>query len=268
MKFRLVIPRVFRARSASSDGEDGHGRPRWATGLEWAAWIVGGGAIVGTVFAVSFYFAMIAERRTTAVSVPDVVGLTLDAASKAGDPLGLVFEVVDQRNDPALPSGRVLQQMPPPGSSVRRGRKIRLVLSLGGRVLEVPNLVGHASRAVELELRQEGFVPGDEARVPLRTRGTGTVAAQVPPPDTPAVPGTRVHRLVSDGTPPATYVMPDLTGLTEAQAERFVEGSGFRRAPVRRVRVAGRPSGTVIGQLPLAGYPIRARDVVELTVAR
>ena len=32
--------------------------------------------------------------------------------------------------------------MPPADTSVRRGRKIKLILSLGGRVLEVPELVG------------------------------------------------------------------------------------------------------------------------------
>ena len=74
----------------------------------------------------------------------------------------MVVEVADQRNDPAVPSGRVLAQQPRAGFEVRRGRRLKVVLSLGGRVLEVPDLVGQPSRTVEITLRREGFFPGNE----------------------------------------------------------------------------------------------------------
>jgi serine/threonine-protein kinase len=158
--------------------------------------------------------------------------------------------------------------MPPPNASVRRGRKIKLILSLGGRVLEVPDLIGQASRTVEIELRQEGFIPGDEARVHSSGAASGKVIAQVPPSGSPAVPGTRVHRLVSSGRRTENWVMPDLTGLSRQSAERWLGANGFRRGSVRRVRMGGREPGTVVGQLPLAGYPVRSNDIVELTVTR
>jgi beta-lactam-binding protein with PASTA domain len=62
--------------------------------------------------------------------------------------------------------------------------------------------------------------------------------------------------------------MPDLTGLSREAAERWLAGAGFRRGAVRRVRMGARPAGTVVGQLPLAGYPVRSKEVVELSVAR
>lgn len=195
-------------------------------------------------------------------------GLDLAAAALAVKPMELRLQVVDQRHDPAVPSGRVLEQMPRAGSSVRRGRKVRLVVSLGGEVLAVPDLIGQAARAVEIELRQGGFVPGDEAHVTARGTEAGTVIGQVPPPGTPAVPSSRVHRLVSDGPSVKIWVMPDLIGLARDDAERWIAGTGFRRGAVRRVSMGGWPAGTVVGQLPLPGYPVRERDVVELTVAQ
>jgi serine/threonine-protein kinase len=186
------------------------------------AWVVAGGALVGTVFGVSFFMAMRVEMRSTEVSVPDLAGMTLEAASASVEPVELVLAVAEQRHDPAVPSGRVLQQTPPAGSDVRRGRKIKLVLSLGGKVLEVPDLVGQASRAVEIELRQQEFVPGDQARAFSTYAPSGDVIAQVPPKETPAVPGTRVHRLVSEGSPPLVWVMPDLTGLPRDDVERWI----------------------------------------------
>jgi len=233
-----------------------------------ALWTAAGGCLVLGVFAVSFYLAMRVEMRSTEVTVPDLRGVDLDEAHRMVEPVELVLQVDNQRHDPAVPSGHVLDQVPPPGASVRRGRKVKLIVSLGGEVLEVPDLVTHAARAVEIELRQEGFIPGDEARVYRTEAETGVVIAQVPPAGSPAVPNTRVHRLVSDGPRTATWVMPDLTRLSREEAERWIRTSGFRRGAVRRVRMSGHVSDSVVGQLPLAGYPVRSRDVIELTVAR
>jgi serine/threonine-protein kinase len=178
-----------------------------------------------------------------------------------------VLQVADERHDPRVPSGHVIEQVPVPGSSVRRGRKIKLVLSRGDRVLTVPSVVGRPVRAVDVDLRQDGFVPGDLARAPSYREPAGTVLGQVPAPGTPSVPRARVHRLVSDGAPTAVWVMPDLTGLARADAEKWISMSGFRRGAVRRVRMGGRAPDSVVGQMPLAGYPVRSRDVVDLTVA-
>lgn len=255
MKFRITVPRPNLTIA-------------WRSVLIVGAWIVGGGALVGGAFGLSFYLSIQSASKSTEIEVPDLKGLDLDAASERVKPMELRLQVVDQRNDPATPSGRVLEQMPRAGSSVRRGRKVKLVVSLGGEVLAVPDLIGQASRAVEIELRQQGFVPGDLARVKVARVRTGAVISQVPPPETPAVPSTRVHRLVSDGPPDTRWVMPDLTGVRRSDVENWVTRSGFRRGAVRRVRMGGWPPGTVVGQLPLPGYPVRRRDVVELTVAQ
>ena len=49
--------------------------------------------------------------------------------------------------------------------------------------------------------------------------------------------------------------------------ERWIKLCGFRRGAVRRVDEPDRIPSTVVAQLPLAGYPIRSKDIVELAVA-
>jgi hypothetical protein len=61
--------------------------------------------------------------------------------------------------------------------------------------------------------------------------------------------------------------MPDLVGVPRATAERFIESSGFRRGSVQRIRAKGAASGTIVRHMPRAGYPVRARDIVDLVVA-
>lgn len=235
--------------------------------LSTTLWLFGGLALVGVVFVASFYLAMRVEMKSTQVEVPELRGLTMDVAKQAVAPAGLVLEVVDQRHDPRVPSGGVLEQMPRAGDSVRRGRKVKLILSLGGKVLDVPALVGEAARAVSIEMRQVGFVPGDEAHVQSATVQRGIVMAQVPPPHTKAVLNSRIHRLISDGPPTQQWVMPELTGLTRVDALRWIEENGFRAGTLRPVTSSPRARGTVVAQMPLAGYPIRGRDIVELAIA-
>ena len=232
-----------------------------------AIWIGAFLFVTGTVFVFSFFMAMRMSMQSTEVTVPDLTGMTFEAASREVADEDLVLQVVDQRNDPNVPSERILQQSPPADVSVRRGRKIKLVMSLGGKVLDVPDWSGQAARAVEIELRQRGFSAGDEVRVPS-SQSDGTVIAQVPPPQTPAIPSSRVHRLVSSGPLPQQWVMPDLSGWSRVEAEAWIDAKGFRRGAVRRVSMIGRESERVVGQLPLPGYPVRRNDIVDLTIAR
>ena len=268
MKVRLRLPAFPKLTARFSLPTFPKPSGRWTRILTDILWVGGGLTLVGVAFVVSFFIAMRVEMSSTEVKVPDLTGMTLEAASREVAAQELVLQVVDQRNDPAIASGRILQQAPPAEVSVRRGRKIKLVMSLGGKVLNVPNLVGQAARTVEIELKQEGFVPGDEARIASAAVPTGAVIAQVPQPDTPAVPASRVHRLVSTGAEIPVWIMPDLIGLDRAGAEAWLSKNGFRRGAVRRVSMSGRRAGRVVGQLPLPGYPVRSNDVVDLTIAQ
>jgi serine/threonine-protein kinase len=220
------------------------------------------------VAAVSFLAVLKIETRSTQVAVPDLSGTDRREAERLAAARDLVVEVAQERHDALVPSGRILQQDPPAGASVRRGRKIRVVLSLGGEVLKVPDLVGKADRQAVVELRRDGLVAGDDAVVPSRAVAPGTVVAQVPPPESLAIGGMRIHRLVSSGPPPVLWVMPDLIGRPIAKVEAWISTCGFRKGTVRRVEASGRPAGTVVGQLPPEGYPVSSRDAVDLTVAR
>jgi serine/threonine-protein kinase len=233
-----------------------------------AAWIVAVGCFAVLVAVASFFAVLKIETRSTQVTVPNLCGEGREDAVRRAAESDLVVEVVQERHDAQVLSGRILQQDPPAGASVRRGRKIRVVLSLGGEVLKVPDLVGKADRQMAIELQRDGFVTGDEAVVPSRHAPAGTVLAQVPPPESLALPGMRVHRLVSSGPPPVLWVMPDLKGRSIAKVEAWISTSGLRKGTVRRVEARDRPPGTVVGQFPAEGYPVSARDAVDLTVAR
>ena len=232
-----------------------------------AAWILGGAFVIAVVAIISFCAALRSERRENVVVVPDWIGRSRDEASAQAAQLSLNFEVAELRHDPGVAVDRIVQQEPPGGIQVRRGRTIRVVVSLGGETLTVPSLIGQPARQAELALRRHGLTPGWEARIhddaapPSQVIGVAPVAGSL------SVSGERVHRLVSDGPRTPRWVMPDLAGLTLREVREWINLCGFRNGAVRRVPADGRRAGTIVGQLPLSGYPIARRDVVELTVA-
>jgi len=230
-------------------------------------WTVGGGLLAGAVGLTSFCVALRSDRRSDLVEVPDWIGQRRDEASARAQALGLAFEVSELRHDPGVAVDRIVQQEPAAGTQVRHGRTMRVVVSLGGETLTVPSVIGQPARQAELELRRSGLTPGWESRIHDNDAPVSQVLDEAPAAGTLSVSGDRVHRLVSDGARVARFVMPDLTGKTLRDVQEWITLCGFRSRAVRRVPAVGKRSGTVVGQLPLSGYPIARRDVVELTVA-
>lgn len=263
----MRAPRGSAVVSCAEGGRGPISQRRLARTLAGIAAAVAAAVLFAAIAAVSFQVALRWHRRTTTVAVPDLKSLGRAAAERAASAAGLGFEVSGERYDPSVPAGSVLQQGPPPGALVRRHRKVRVVLSLGQQVFAVPDVTGRPAREAEARIRQEGLESGEEARVPSWAAPEGMVLAQWPPAGSPAVAGSRVHRLVSEGPEPQRWIMPDLTGRTLSAAARWIETSGFRRGAVRRVASGAAAPGVVVGQWPLAGYPVRPRAAIELTVA-
>jgi eukaryotic-like serine/threonine-protein kinase len=232
-----------------------------------AIWIVGGLALIVGVGALSFCVTLRAGGRSSVVAVPDWSGRTRDDAAAEARGLGLGFEVAGERHDAEIGAGRVVLQEPAAGTNVRRGRMIRVTVSSGGERLTVPGVTGQPARQADLEIRRQGLASGWESHIHDARHPAGRVIGQVPAAGASAVTGERVDRLVSDGARASRWVMPDLAGRPLRVAQEWITLCGFRAGTVRRVSGDGRPSGTVIGQRPIAGWPIERNDVVELTVA-
>nr|WP_231703765.1 Stk1 family PASTA domain-containing Ser/Thr kinase [Arthrobacter sp. zg-Y179] len=91
------------------------------------------------------------------VEVPAVTGLGEEAAVKAVEDAGLTAAVApDKVNSTTVPAGAVVAQTPASGL-LERGSTVTLTISLGPRMVEVPNYVGQRAETARTDLESRGF---------------------------------------------------------------------------------------------------------------
>lgn len=223
-------------------------------------------AALGATFLVSAFVAVRFAVRAREVTVPDLSGRSVNDASTQLDDLGLTLRVDDnQRVDPRVPAGRVLQQDPASGIRVRRQRSIRVWVSAGEATTTVPDLVGQTERTAQMRLQQDGLTLAAVAEIRSHDYATEAVVAQEP---APAVTGDRVALLVNRGESAATYVMPDLIGVDGERAADFLRRRGFRVAMTGTQPYPGVPAGVILRQAPAGGFQIAPGEAIALEVSR
>jgi serine/threonine-protein kinase len=225
--------------------------------------------LAGALLATFLVFAVIAARvavRAQNVRIPELVGQPVDAARALAVDTGLALRIDEvRRPDPKVPPGHVLGQEPPPGTTARRQRGVRIWLSSGPRVVVVPSLVGESERAAQIRLTQEGLTQATLAEIRDAGYAPDVVVAQDPPPQTRT---SDVRLLVNRGEDRASYVMPDLIGVNGDRAADLLRGQGFRVSIVAQQSAPGIPPGVVIRQQPAGGYQVHPGDAISLEVSR
>ena len=221
---------------------------------------------LATTFMVFAAAAMRAALRAREVQVPDLVGASLNDASRSLADLGLVLRPdPDMRADERIPQGRIMQQDPPAGVQARRQRTVRVWVSLGSRSTTVPPLVGQTERTARARLDQDGLVVAAVSEFRSPDYPAEAVVAQDPAPSAQA---SSVSVLLNRGEQATTFVMPDVIGMHGGRAADAHRTKGFRVAIVGSRPYPGVPAGTVVRQQPAGGFRVGPGDPISIEVSR
>lgn len=210
---------------------------------------------------------LIFVRSGAETRVPDVVGRDLAEGRTILETAGFAGVEERQTNSADFAEGKIVEQRPTGGASLRRGRKVWLTVSLGERRTQVPRLTGLSVRQAGIALGREGLQPGTVSRTHHGAVERGNVVAQDPPAGAAIAEGDRVDLLVSLGPEAAAWVLPDLTGRPVTEVERVLERAKLR--PGDRTVVIDRAvlPGTVVEQEPPAGSRMLSGQRVDLVVS-
>jgi serine/threonine-protein kinase len=194
------------------------------------------------------------------VQVPDVVGMTPEAADELLAGRGLRLVVREEEPSADVPEGEIAGQAPLAGSRVDPGERVDVVVSTGAPLIAIPPVVGRPLTEAQLMLTSAGLSVG---RVSETGEGEpGTVTETNPPQGTSTTPDTPVALIVV----PAGVEVPDLVGKSHRQARQLLEAAGLREGRVRRRYDENRGPYVVLEQTPAAGTRHPPNGDVELVV--
>jgi beta-lactam-binding protein with PASTA domain len=201
--------------------------------------------------------------RSAIVTVPDLTNRTAGQADRALDRVGLDMQRGGTMPNPRVRQGRVLMQSPLPGEEVARGSTVRIVLSAGPEVRQVPAIRGLGRAEIIALLQRYGFEVAIR-RVRDR-RESGTILGLLPATGQRSAVGSRVVILVSAGPP--SVLVPSVVGLMPADARARLQAAGLELGRVGYDPASLEPVGTIVAQAPAAGDSLRMGSGVRVTLA-
>jgi eukaryotic-like serine/threonine-protein kinase len=218
------------------------------------------------------------------VAVPALVGKSPAEARRIAELDGFQFEVERQYYSATVPAGKVLSQLPPAGSLIRRGWEIRVAESMGPQRVEIPNVLGQSERAAEFNIRRRGLDVGAVSQMEMAGTTTDQVAAQNPAAGASGVATPKIGLLIAQAALPQAYVMPSFAGQTLGSVTAILKDAGLQVGNVRVVAVDGQnetPAGNapppsvsaeatsnsvIVTQNPAAGSKVQTGTTVNFEV--
>jgi len=192
-------------------------------------------------------------RHGKEVAMIDVLKLPADKAIQILDANGFEVQVVDTIESGNLPIGIVIDQQPPPGRMVKKGRVVQLVVTGGSRFVRMPNLVGRALKAAQIILENNKLVLDSVEYLYSSEIPEGVVSEQSILPGSMVSINTKVTVVVSKGPPSRKLEVPMLIGLSLTEARASIRKAGFRVGVIRYVPTTDLNPYTVIDQTPKPG---------------
>jgi beta-lactam-binding protein with PASTA domain len=221
------------------------------------------GTIVGPGTPVDF---VVSSGPVAEVTVPNVVGLTQANAQAAITAAGLTVGNVTTQSSATVPAGSVIGQSPAAGASVDAGSKVDLVVSTVPVKVTVPNAVGLTQANAQAAITAAGLTVGSVTNQSSATVPAGSVISQNPAAGGSVNAGSKVDLVVSSGSV-AKVTVPNVVGLTQANAQTAITGAGLAVGSVTNQSSATVPTGAVISQNPAAGASVDAGAKVDFVVS-
>ncbi len=223
--------------------------------------LVAAGVAAGTTYAIGRVSLL-----RPAEDVPPLVGLKVDEARASLDPRGLLLAVSQQREDPSMEPGQIVEQRPLEGSRIYRGESVAVVIARAVEKVEVPALVGQPAGEARRRLEAARLAVGRTSEDTSDRIPAGSVVAQSLTPRAEARAGTAVDLVVSRG--PETSPVPSVLGRSLKRAREQLTRAGFTVGNVRYQINEDLDEGVVLQQIPAAEQPAARGLAVELVVNR
>lgn len=206
-----------------------------------------------------------ATPTATPVAVPDLVGVPFSTARQHAQDKGFDVVIVGEAYSTKYPVAFVVSQKPEANTSLEKGGRIEVVVSLGKETALVPRVVELPLEEATRKLRAAGFVWRVSEEI-SDVVPAGVVIAQSPAPDVREEKGVEIFLRVSKGK--EKVEVPNVVGKPEAEAQAMIEKSGLATTWVNYQDFPYVPPGHVLSQDPKPGTMVEKGTTVYIAVRR
>lgn len=183
------------------------------------------------------------------ISVPDFRQSTMTEVKQLAKKNDLKYVIEDSTFNGDLPPGYVLDQNPRPDSRVKQNRTIYLVInSSTPPPVRMPDLIDNSLRQATLKLENLGLKVGeityapDIAKAVLEQRYKGKPIA----PDEKVLKGENIDLVVGDGFGNTTMKIPDLVGLSYAEAKITLRDYGLNIGSIEKTNTVSNIDAAIV----------------------
>jgi beta-lactam-binding protein with PASTA domain/tRNA A-37 threonylcarbamoyl transferase component Bud32 len=179
-------------------------------------------------------------------TVPDVSpGVSVDQAKDAIKDMGLQPGVDDSKREfsDEVDEGRVIRLDPEPGTQLKLGERVEIIVSKGAEPQPIPDLRGKTRDEAFAALEAIGLKPVDTDQQFDQDIDNGKVIGTDPPANVTPEPGSEVKVVTSNA-----ITVPDVNNQSAQAAQQILQSAGLQ-VQVQQLGGAGR----VFGQNPGAG---------------
>ena len=209
--------------------------------------------------------SLVVSSGKPTIGLRDVTGYTLGDAQK--DLAYDKFQTkVDRKYDPSA-KDTVIAEKPKPGSKLREGSTVTLVVSDGPQPIKMPRLVGMTLDSAVALAGRDGFVVNVVERSTMSNIPPNVIASQDISPGTtiPADHSQTVNVVVSTGGGLAN--VPNVVNDDYVSANTALLKAGFIVDITYMIHPASADNGLVVQQDPAGNTPLEKGNTVKITVS-
>ncbi len=226
--------------------------------------IVGAAAAFVALVLLAGWVTILFVTRGGDVYIPETIGQSLVSSIRILQEHSLYPYLASEQYHPNAPRGYVIAQDPAAGSLRKRYTTVKLVISSGPERLIMSDLRGYGIRQARIECERMGLGTISEIMIHHDELKEGAVIAHIPGPGELNFPGNAATIIVSLGSHPPRYKMPDIVGKdVETARGLLTEHFEVETLLVQRNDLE---SDIVILQDPEPGIPIVPGQLIKITV--
>lgn len=201
------------------------------------------------------------------VTVENVAGMTTEAAKTALSQKGLSNVKVSEQQSDTISAGKVISTDPEAGTEVEKDAEITLIVSSGTSTVQVPSVASMTVSKAKSTLAAEGFNAVEGSKVYSDTVKAGLVAYSNPKGGAQASKGATITLYISKGPKRTTTTVPDLMGMTKAQAKEALTAKKLVLGSVSTAYSDNVSKNRVCVQSKAEGTEVKTGSTVDITLS-